>query len=195
MVGCLLSLKHEESSYKTLVLDTHEKIKDYIICLSEYDHATLSLYWTLYENRQLNAYYFVEHFPSTSKIFRTKKRLWSTFPGYERRRWNYIRRMLIILQVHNFISIKPIENSPPIAVQPNRKFETADYLIKPLISQLVLKFAKKGSILTLDNVIAIHKFLRVFLAKPHVKKQRGKKVLKKVLAYSDNQIVKFLFPL
>lgn len=105
-------------------------------------------------------------------------------------RWKWTRRVLEKLQDSGHILAEPINDRPSLGVQPRSKFLDADYICIPLISELDLEFKKDGRILTLSNVVEIHKWIYHFHLGP---RRRLERLRKKISEYKRFNVVRIVF--
>jgi len=164
--------------------------KIYTLCYA--NQGALSFYWDICQRGSVNARRYIDFFPISSRRFKTEKKLWKSSPNYRVNRWKWIRRILKKLEDGGYILVKPINNSPTLGVQPERKFKRADYLCSPLISELTLKFGEGRKTLTLRrNVVEIHKWIRHF--NPGRARSKKKKLKNKVSGYKRFDVVRIIF--
>ena len=144
-------------------VDDVDSIEKYIKDLSYAGHGCLSLYWEICKRKSTNARLFIDFFPVGSRAFRSKHRLWKKNEDYERRRWTWIRKILVKLRSLGFVDIEPIQGSPRLSLQPARKFKHADYILRPRISKLIFRFPKQDGEKALKDIVSVHRFVMRFI--------------------------------
>ncbi len=186
---------------REILADNIDAISNFIRVLSYAGHGCLSIYWEICKRKSINARYFIDHFRVGSRAFRRKYRLFSFQENYKENRWMWIRKILLKLRDSGFISIEPVNNSPPLGIQPARLFADADYLLKPLVSKITFIFPRSNGQKYIETIVDAHNFIRTFVPRhippPYyprsalrrsflnkIRKFRGKVVIRFPLNYS-----------
>jgi tetratricopeptide (TPR) repeat protein len=166
------------SEHREISVDTQTSIYRLIELLSYGGHGCLSFYWEICIRQTVNAKIFVDSFPVGSRAFRTKHHLWDSEKNYKDRRWRWIRQILLKLEAYDFISIEPLHNSSRLGLQSTRKFTNADYVLRPKISKIILRFRKQGKYKVLKDLVSIHRFVMSFIPRHVPPKYISERVLK-----------------